>query len=115
MMKQMILFDENSENQFKKICVELEKKDLRPHYKPKHKLSTEKSKLVIQKMINEVDITYKPTNEVYKMYKDVCEKMKIGFMTQIGFSKYITNHYDFMIVDKKSKGIKFRIFVKSSK
>lgn len=103
----------NFENVFNKKRMELEKEDLRPFYKVSLHL-TDESKEVINKMIDEIDITNKPTNKVYEMYESLCDSINIGCMSQIGFSRYIVRNFDYVIVDKKVNGKKYRIFVLGS-
>ena len=110
------MFTTNSiEDIFEQEYVKLEQKDLRPNYVPKQRLSDEESKKVIEKMIQDMDITHKPTNEVYKTYKILCEKFHIGYMSLIGFSRFMVSNHGFVVKDKHLGGVKYRMFVKGSK
>jgi len=70
---------------------------------------------VISKMLLSMDINNKPTNKVYEVYKSLCSNLNIPPISNIEFSRFIVRWYNFVIVDKKINGVKYRIFVKVAK
>lgn len=62
----------------------------------------------------EVQLENEPTNKVYKKYQEYCIANTLTPLSKGEFSKQVKKHFDFVIVDKKVNGKKYRIFVKSS-
>ena len=60
----------------------------------------------------EVAIENEPTNKVYQKYQEYCIANTLTPMSNGEFSKQVKKHFDFVIVDKKINGKKYRIFVK---
>ena len=53
-----------------------------------------------------------PTNKVYKKYQEYCIANTLTPLSNGEFSKQVKKHFDFVIIDKKINGKKYRIFVK---
>lgn len=53
-----------------------------------------------------------PTNKVYKRYQEYCIANSLTPLSNGEFSKQVKKHFDFVIIDKKIQGKKYRIFVK---
>lgn len=62
--------------------------------------------------IDENDIENEPTNEVYKKYNEFCLANSFTPMSNIEFSKQVKKRFNFEIINKTTKGKKYRIFVK---
>lgn len=60
----------------------------------------------------EFEIENEPTNKVYKKYQEYCIANSLTPLSNGEFSKQVKKHFDFVIVDKKIQGKKYRIFVK---
>lgn len=60
----------------------------------------------------EFNIEGEPTNKVYKKYQEYCIANSLTPLSNGEFSKQVKKHFDFVIVDKKISGKKYRIFVK---
>lgn len=60
----------------------------------------------------EVSIENEPTNKVYKKYQEYCIANSLTPLSNGEFSKQVKKHFDFVIIDKKIQGKKYRIFVK---
>lgn len=60
----------------------------------------------------EYEIENEPTNKVYKKYQEYCIANTLTPLSNGEFSKQVKKHFDFVIVDKKIQGKKYRIFVK---
>ena len=60
----------------------------------------------------EILIENEPTNQVYKKYQEYCIANSLTPMSNGEFSKQVKKHFDFVIIDKKIQGKKYRIFVK---
>ena len=60
----------------------------------------------------EVAIENEPTNKVYKKYQEYCIANTLTPLSNGEFSKQVKKHFDFVIIDKKINGKKYRIFVK---
>ena len=60
----------------------------------------------------EFTIENEPTNKVYKKYQEYCIANSLTPLSNGEFSKQVKKHFDFVIVDKKIQGKKYRIFVK---
>ena len=60
----------------------------------------------------EFNIEGEPTNKVYKKYQEYCIANSLTPLSNGEFSKQVKKHFDFVIVDKKIQGKKYRIFVK---
>ena len=58
------------------------------------------------------NIEGEPTSKVYKRYQEYCIANSLTPMSNGEFSKQVKKHFDFVIVDKKIQGKKYRIFVK---
>lgn len=58
------------------------------------------------------NIEGEPTNKVYKRYQEYCIANSLTPLSNGEFSKQVKKHFDFVIVDKKISGKKYRIFVK---
>lgn len=63
-------------------------------------------------MLTDEDIENEPTNKVYKKYQEYCIANTLTPLSNGEFSKQVKKHFDFVIVDKKIQGKKYRIFVK---
>ena len=61
----------------------------------------------------EVAIENEPTNKVYKKYQEYCIANTLTPLSNGEFSKQVKKHFNFVIVDKKINGKKYRIFVKN--
>ena len=60
----------------------------------------------------EFEIENEPTNKVYKRYQEYCIANSLTPLSNGEFSKQVKKHFDFVIIDKKINGKKYRIFVK---
>ena len=60
----------------------------------------------------EVTIENEPTNKVYKKYQEYCIANSLTPLSNGEFSKQVKKHFDFVIIDKRIQGKKYRIFVK---
>ena len=60
----------------------------------------------------EVAIENESTSNVYKKYQEYCIANTLTPLSNGEFSKQVKKHFDFVIVDKKINGKKYRIFVK---
>ena len=56
-----------------------------------------------------------PTSFMYIFYWYSCRERGEEPLSQIEFSRRMTKHFDLAIVDKKIKGVKYRLFVQSVK
>ena len=59
-----------------------------------------------------IAIENESTNKVYKKYQEYCIANSLTPLSNGEFSKQVKKHFDFVIVDKKIQGKKYRIFVK---
>ena len=57
------------------------------------------------------DISKKTTKEIYDQYFDFCETNDFMPVNKIYFSKAIKQRFPVDIIDKKIKGVKYRVFV----
>ena len=57
-------------------------------------------------------IENEPTNNVYKKYQEYCIANTLTPLSNGEFSKQVKKHFDYVIVDKKIGGKKYRIFMK---
>lgn len=64
------------------------------------------------KEINIEDVENNSTKDVYKKYNEYCLANSFQPMSNIEFSKKVKKHFDFEIVNRSIKGLKYRIFVK---
>ena len=64
------------------------------------------------KEVGEDLIENEPTNQVYKRYNEFCISSNMQPMSNIEFSRQVNKRFDFIIVDKKIDGKKYRIFMK---
>ncbi len=81
------------------------------------KLSPYKQVLFNDSFLDEIsidEIENQPTNKVYKRYQEHCEGKGIKPISNIAFSKMVKRKFGVRIVDRKIKGVKYRIFVKSA-
>jgi putative DNA primase/helicase len=53
-----------------------------------------------------------PTSKVYRRYQEFCVANSLTPLSNGEFSKQVKKYFDFVIVDKKIQGKKYRIFVK---
>ena len=58
------------------------------------------------------EIENEPTNKVYKRYQEYCLANSLTPLSNGEFSKQVKKYFDFVIVDKKINGKKYRIFMK---
>lgn len=61
---------------------------------------------------DEYDINGQATNKVYDKYKEFCIVESLQAVSKIAFSKHLTKHFGYVIVDRKIDKKKFRLFVK---
>lgn len=61
---------------------------------------------------DEYDINGQATNKVYDKYKEFCIVESLQAVSKIAFSKHLTKHFGYTIVDRKIDKKKFRLFVK---
>ena len=66
---------------------------------------------VILTMIEHID--GKPTNIAFEIYEHLCNGTGITPMCNIEFSRFVVKWFDFVIVNKKIEGVKYRIFIKA--
>jgi putative DNA primase/helicase len=59
-----------------------------------------------------IPIENEATNTVYRRYQEYCIANSLTPMSNGEFSKQVKKHFDFVIIDKKIQGKKYRIFVK---
>lgn len=62
---------------------------------------------------NANEIENQSTSEIYLRYSTFCSENGFQPMSNIEFSKQIKKRYGFSIINKKIKGVKYRIFVRS--
>lgn len=67
--------------------------------------------MVILTIIDHID--GKPTNIAFEIYEHLCTSTGITPMCNIEFSRFVVKWFDFVIVDKKIEGVKYRIFIKA--
>lgn len=60
----------------------------------------------------ETSIENEPTSNVYRKYQEYCIANSLTPLSNGEFSKQVKKHFDFVIIDKKINGKKYRIFVK---
>lgn len=60
----------------------------------------------------EFEIENEPTSKVYKRYQEYCIANTLTPLSNGEFSKQVKKHFDFVIIDKKIQGKKYRMFVK---
>ncbi len=60
----------------------------------------------------EIKVENEPTNKVYKAYQEYCIVNNLIPLSAGEFSKQVKKYYNFIIIDKKIQGKKYRIFVK---
>lgn len=63
--------------------------------------------------INLSEIENEPTKDVYEKYIKYCCDNNLQQVSKIEFSKQVKKRFDFTIVEKRVKGVKYRIFVKN--
>jgi putative DNA primase/helicase len=56
-------------------------------------------------------IRNEPTNKVYKEYQEYCIRDNLQALSNIEFSRQTKKFFDLEIIDKKIKGVKYRLFV----
>lgn len=59
-----------------------------------------------------IPIENEATNTVYRRYQEYCIANSLTPMSNGEFSKQVKKHFDFVIIDKRIQGKKYRIFVK---
>lgn len=75
----------------------------------------EESNNPILLFFNEIDVSEienEPTKNVYSKYNEFCLANNFTPISNIEFSKQVKKKYDFDIVNKTVKGVKYRLFVK---
>ena len=62
--------------------------------------------------LEDEDIEGKPTKDIYSKYVAFCVEENLQPLSNVEFSKQVKQRRDFVIVDRKVKGTKFRLFAK---